>query len=202
MALLVGLLVCGGSTTIRAHQAPRHRRHACPADHRPDVCGDRGRCDQCPDHQFRLAGKPRVAPSPPPGATTLAARQHPPVNSGVTGGLCFVCLAGGGWFGVGYSPPRAQSRAQSGTSPRPDNGGCGGVRGQSNPCLGWCIQVLPLHLKISPPFPQQYRSCCTPPCNSFCHATAPLLAPLPPNTQALPACSAGLAQALTELAAP
>jgi phosphatidylserine/phosphatidylglycerophosphate/cardiolipin synthase-like enzyme len=62
-----------------AHQDPCHRRHACPSDRQTYVCGDKGRCDQCPDNQYGLAGKPRLtssstpAPAPPdslPSATT------------------------------------------------------------------------------------------------------------------------------------
>jgi endonuclease YncB( thermonuclease family) len=51
-----------------AHQDPCHRRHSCPPDPDPYICGDKGRCDQCPDNEFCLAGKPRTSarqPSPP-----------------------------------------------------------------------------------------------------------------------------------------
>jgi endonuclease YncB( thermonuclease family) len=47
-----------------AHQAPCHRLHSCPSDHGTYVCGDKGHCDQCPDHQYCLAGKPRTASHP------------------------------------------------------------------------------------------------------------------------------------------
>jgi phosphatidylserine/phosphatidylglycerophosphate/cardiolipin synthase-like enzyme len=49
-----------------AHQDPCHRLHSCPSDHQTYICGDKGRCDQCRDNQFCLAGKPRVAASPAP----------------------------------------------------------------------------------------------------------------------------------------
>jgi phosphatidylserine/phosphatidylglycerophosphate/cardiolipin synthase-like enzyme len=62
-----------------AHQDSCHRRHACPSDSQAYVCGDTGRCDQCPDNPYCLAGKPRltssstpapVPPAPWPSATT------------------------------------------------------------------------------------------------------------------------------------
>jgi micrococcal nuclease len=68
------LLLCLGLSAALAHQDPCHRLHSCPSDHNTYVCGDKGRCDQCPDNQFCLAGKPRVAtpaptqPTPPPPA--------------------------------------------------------------------------------------------------------------------------------------
>jgi phosphatidylserine/phosphatidylglycerophosphate/cardiolipin synthase-like enzyme len=49
-----------------AHQDPCHRWHACPSDRQTYVCGDKGRCEQCQDNQFCLAGKPRLASSPAP----------------------------------------------------------------------------------------------------------------------------------------
>ena len=65
---LVVLLVGVGSLSLEAHQDPCHRRHTCPSDSHAYVCGDRGRCDQCPDNQFCLAGKPRLASTPTPRA--------------------------------------------------------------------------------------------------------------------------------------
>src|SRR5215211_8332763 len=62
-----------------AHQDPCHRLHSCPSDHNTYTCGDKGRCEQCPDNPYCLAGKPRLtssstpAPAPPaplPRATT------------------------------------------------------------------------------------------------------------------------------------
>ena len=43
-----------GIGTSHAHQDPCHRRHSCPPDHASYVCGDKGRCDQCPDDEFSL----------------------------------------------------------------------------------------------------------------------------------------------------
>jgi phosphatidylserine/phosphatidylglycerophosphate/cardiolipin synthase-like enzyme len=75
---LVVLLVGVGSLGLDAHQDPCRHRHACPSDSHAYVCGDKGRCDQCPDNQYCLASKPRMAsstpaatsPSPQPRATT------------------------------------------------------------------------------------------------------------------------------------
>jgi len=65
--ILTILLLLGSRPGIReAHQDPCHRRHSCPSDHGTYVCGDLGRCDQCPDNQYCLAGKPRAAAQPVP----------------------------------------------------------------------------------------------------------------------------------------
>jgi hypothetical protein len=37
-------------SVVSAHQDPCHRLHRCPSDYNTYVCGDKGRCDQCPDH--------------------------------------------------------------------------------------------------------------------------------------------------------
>jgi phosphatidylserine/phosphatidylglycerophosphate/cardiolipin synthase-like enzyme len=67
------------TASTAAHQDPCHRLHSCPSDHKTYVCGDLGRCDQCPDNQYCLAGKSRLAstqraepaePAPMPSATT------------------------------------------------------------------------------------------------------------------------------------
>lgn len=60
------LALAGWGVDSHAHQDPCHRLHSCPSDHGSYVCGDRGRCDQCPDNQYCLAGKLRVASSPTP----------------------------------------------------------------------------------------------------------------------------------------
>jgi phosphatidylserine/phosphatidylglycerophosphate/cardiolipin synthase-like enzyme len=67
--MVVLLWLMGWMSAARAHQDPCHRLHSCPSDHSTYVCGDRGRCDQCPDNQYCLAGKPRVAASPSPAPT-------------------------------------------------------------------------------------------------------------------------------------
>lgn len=77
--LLMVVLVGGWLLPGAGHQDPCHRLHSCPSDHGTYVCGDTGRCDQCPDNLYCLAGKPRVAssvnpapvpPGPSPHATT------------------------------------------------------------------------------------------------------------------------------------
>ncbi len=47
-----------------AHRDPCHQRHSCPSDHGTYICGDFGRCEQCPDNQYCLAGKPKTASAP------------------------------------------------------------------------------------------------------------------------------------------
>lgn len=77
---LVAMVLLGAwIVASQAHQDSCHQRHSCPSDHHTYVCGDRGRCDQCPDNQYCLSGKPHIAsaptpaptqPAPSPGATT------------------------------------------------------------------------------------------------------------------------------------
>jgi phosphatidylserine/phosphatidylglycerophosphate/cardiolipin synthase-like enzyme len=78
---LVILLVGVGSFSLDAHQNPCHRRHACPSDSQTYVCGDKGRCDQCPDNQYCLAGKLRLSssstPAPAPAAPLPSATTMP-----------------------------------------------------------------------------------------------------------------------------
>jgi phosphatidylserine/phosphatidylglycerophosphate/cardiolipin synthase-like enzyme len=64
----LGVLLLLGAWIVatHAHQDPCHRLHSCPSDHNTYVCGDKGRCEQCPDNQYCLAGKPRLASSPAP----------------------------------------------------------------------------------------------------------------------------------------
>ena len=73
-SLMAMILLGAWIVASQAHQDPCHQLHSCPSDHNTYVCGDRGRCDQCPDNQYCLAGKPRMAsaptPAPTPGATT------------------------------------------------------------------------------------------------------------------------------------
>src|SRR4029450_5878710 len=85
---LVVLLVGVGSFSLDAHQDPCHRRHACPSDSNTYVCGDQGRCDQCPDNQYCLAGKPRLASSPAPApAQPTPTSTQPSTSCGTT--VCF-----------------------------------------------------------------------------------------------------------------
>jgi phosphatidylserine/phosphatidylglycerophosphate/cardiolipin synthase-like enzyme len=70
LIVIMGLM--GGVANVTAHKDLCHQRHSYPSDTRSYVCGDKGRCDQCPDNQYCLAGKPRVAaaPSPAPAPPT------------------------------------------------------------------------------------------------------------------------------------
>jgi phosphatidylserine/phosphatidylglycerophosphate/cardiolipin synthase-like enzyme len=65
--VIMGFL--GGAAIVLAHKDPCHQWHACPSDTGSYVCGDKGRCDQCPDNQYCLAGKVRVAASSSPAPT-------------------------------------------------------------------------------------------------------------------------------------
>ena len=69
---LVLILGCIGILRVEAHQDPCHRLHSCPSDHHTYVCGDKGRCDQCPDNHLCLAGKPRLASSLAPAPVSTA----------------------------------------------------------------------------------------------------------------------------------
>jgi phosphatidylserine/phosphatidylglycerophosphate/cardiolipin synthase-like enzyme len=92
MALLLVLLLSGGSATLHAHQDPCHRLHSCPSDHGTYVCGDQGRCDQCPDNQYCLSGKPRRAASMSPSPVQPApSSTQPSTACGTT-----VCFTPGG----------------------------------------------------------------------------------------------------------
>jgi phosphatidylserine/phosphatidylglycerophosphate/cardiolipin synthase-like enzyme len=75
-----------------AHQDPCHRWHACPSDRQTYVCGDKGRCDQCPDNQYCLAGKSRVVSSTPPAVAPPA--PSPSVTT--TPSAVTVCFTPGG----------------------------------------------------------------------------------------------------------
>jgi hypothetical protein len=56
------LPLCLWLSAASAHQDVCHRLHSCPSDHNTYVCGDKGRCDQCSDNQYCLAGKLRMGP--------------------------------------------------------------------------------------------------------------------------------------------
>jgi hypothetical protein len=86
------VLLCVWLNAASAHQDPCHGLHSCPSDTGRYVCGDKGRCDQCPDNLYCLAGKPRRAssstPTPAPPAPWPRATTTP---SAVT-----VCFTPGG----------------------------------------------------------------------------------------------------------
>jgi phosphatidylserine/phosphatidylglycerophosphate/cardiolipin synthase-like enzyme len=87
LVALVGMIV-----SAHAHQNPCHRRHSCPSDRHTYVCGDTGRCDQCPDNPYCLGRKPRVAAAPAP------APVPPPPTSAQPSTACgaAVCFTPGG----------------------------------------------------------------------------------------------------------
>jgi hypothetical protein len=89
---LVCLLVAIGGLSLDAHQDACHQRHSCPSDTGSYVCGDKGRCDQCPDNQYCLAGKPRMAASPSPVPAQPGVHpSEPTLPAGIT-----VCFTPGG----------------------------------------------------------------------------------------------------------
>jgi phosphatidylserine/phosphatidylglycerophosphate/cardiolipin synthase-like enzyme len=84
-------VVVGRLRPSEAHQDPCHRLHSCPSDHNTYVCGDKGRCDQCPDNEYCLAGKPRVASS----VTPAPAPRSPSPSAATTPSAVTVCLTPG-----------------------------------------------------------------------------------------------------------
>jgi phosphatidylserine/phosphatidylglycerophosphate/cardiolipin synthase-like enzyme len=92
MSALFLVVLTGFILGAHAHQDPCHGLHSCPSDTGRYVCGDKGRCDQCPDNLYCLAGKPRRAssstPTPAPPAPLPSATTTP---SAVT-----VCFTPGG----------------------------------------------------------------------------------------------------------
>jgi phosphatidylserine/phosphatidylglycerophosphate/cardiolipin synthase-like enzyme len=91
--ILISLAVVVSSLRhTEAHQDPCHRLHSCPSDHSTYVCGDKGRCDQCPDNEYCLARQPRVTssvnPAPAPRSPSLSATTTPSAVS--------VCFTPGG----------------------------------------------------------------------------------------------------------
>ena len=90
----LGVLLLLGAWIVasHAHQDPCHRWHACPSDSQTYVCGDKGRCDQCLDNQYCLAGKSRVVSSTPPAVAPPA--PSPSVTT--TPSAVTVCFTPGG----------------------------------------------------------------------------------------------------------
>jgi phosphatidylserine/phosphatidylglycerophosphate/cardiolipin synthase-like enzyme len=90
--IVVSLTVVVGSIRpSEAHQDPCHRLHSCPSDHNTYVCGDKGRCDQCPDNTFCLAGKPRLVSLPTPDP----ASRSPAPSATTTPSAMTVCFTPG-----------------------------------------------------------------------------------------------------------
>lgn len=92
IVLLMVIMVGGWMMPIAAHQDPCHRFHSCPSDHGTYVCGDKGRCDQCPDNYYGLARKLRPAASSNPAQ---APSSSIPVNATSTPAVT-VCFTPGG----------------------------------------------------------------------------------------------------------
>ena len=61
LLLLMGIMTSGGGVNLEVHRDPCHQQHSCPSDRHTYLCGDRGRCEQCPEHQFYQARQPRLA---------------------------------------------------------------------------------------------------------------------------------------------
>jgi phosphatidylserine/phosphatidylglycerophosphate/cardiolipin synthase-like enzyme len=91
-AVLILLLLAVWMDHTHAHQDPCHRRHACPSDSQAYVCGDKGRCEQCPDNPYCLAGKPRLTSSSTPAPATPA----PSPSATTTPSAVTVCFTPGG----------------------------------------------------------------------------------------------------------
>ena len=90
---LGGMLLVGAwIVASQAHQDPCHRLHSCPSDHNMYVCGDTGRCAQCPDHQYCLAGEPRLTSSVNPALTP----EVPLASVTATSSAVTVCFTPGG----------------------------------------------------------------------------------------------------------
>jgi hypothetical protein len=75
IVLLMVIMVGGWMMPIAAHQDPCHRFHSCPSDHGTYVCGDKGRCDQCPDNEYCQGGKSRATVPTPATPGTPAPAQ-------------------------------------------------------------------------------------------------------------------------------
>jgi phosphatidylserine/phosphatidylglycerophosphate/cardiolipin synthase-like enzyme len=94
LAILVGLMlgVIGWMAVPYAHQDPCHRLHSCPSDHGTYICGDKGRCDQCPDNEYCQARQPRVTSSVNPAP----APRSPSPSATTTRSAVSVCFTPGG----------------------------------------------------------------------------------------------------------
>jgi phosphatidylserine/phosphatidylglycerophosphate/cardiolipin synthase-like enzyme len=90
--LLLLLVLAGWVGAASAHQDPCHRLHSCPSDHNTYVCGDKGRCDQCPNNAYCQARKPRVASSPAP----TPAPPSPAPSATTTPSTVTACFTSGG----------------------------------------------------------------------------------------------------------
>jgi phosphatidylserine/phosphatidylglycerophosphate/cardiolipin synthase-like enzyme len=92
LMIIMMLMLAGWVVVSQAHQDPCHRLHSCPSDHGTYVCGDKGRCDQCPDNHLCLAGKPRMTSS----STPAPAPPAPLPSTTTTPSAVTVCFTPGG----------------------------------------------------------------------------------------------------------
>jgi micrococcal nuclease len=58
--------LCLVLSSALAHRDPCHRWHSCPSDTGAYVCGDTGRCSECPDNTHCVNHQPRTANTPVP----------------------------------------------------------------------------------------------------------------------------------------
>jgi phosphatidylserine/phosphatidylglycerophosphate/cardiolipin synthase-like enzyme len=91
-AVLILLLLAVWMDHTHADQHSCHRLHLCPSDHNTYVCGDKGRCEQCPDNQYCLAGKLRLSSSPVPAPVPPA----PSPSTTTTPSAVTACFTPGG----------------------------------------------------------------------------------------------------------
>ena len=92
LSLAILTVLADGLRHSEAHQHPCHRLHSCPSDHQTYVCGYLGHCDQCPDNQNCLGGKPRMAAAPNPTPAPAA----PAPRATTTLSAVTVCFTPGG----------------------------------------------------------------------------------------------------------
>jgi hypothetical protein len=110
---------------------PRHRHHR-PRFWTDAARGGRPRPQEAQDATDVLALL-REAAGVAPGLHILFSQRAPSVHRQLPKGFFFAWLAGGGWFGVSYSPSRAQSWAQLGTA-------AWGLKSRAMRCLSMSVR--------------------------------------------------------------
>jgi hypothetical protein len=118
---------------------PRHRHHRHRLRTR-SARGGRPRPQEAQD-ATDVSALLREAAGVAPGLHILFSQRDPSVNRQFPKGFFFAWLAGGGWFGVSYSPSWAQSWAQLGTA-------AWGVKSRAMRCLS--ISVRSSRARCSP----------------------------------------------------
>ena len=118
LAVFIAVLQLSLGTGIsHAHQHPCHRLHSCPPDPAPYICGDKGRCDQCPDNEFCLAGKPHTPPQPSPPAIPSPAQIQTAIVARVIAADTLSLSSGETVRLVGVETPEARHPTMSGLPP-------------------------------------------------------------------------------------